>query len=283
MLRTAFIGNENYYDRKICEWLSEHTDLSLIIWTNKLAWSTHIMGDRKKRVVQRFIKRSNRYGTLQTINEFIYYALYRTFLAKSENKKIKSLVKTVKVKPRKPLTEIKQLKPDSIKSKEVLEAVKEANLDAMFAMCIDVYLPKNLIEIPKHGTFLWHEGITPNYRGVYSPFWALVNDDYENLGYTLLKMNSKLDAGEVYVQGKAENIHLTKDWHSYIGHKALIDSLPKVEEFLAELENERHTVIDRSNAEDGYYSYPTASAFLKLALKRKFSNRNDGEQQIQKN
>lgn len=271
VLKTAFIGNENFYDRKICEWLSQHTDLSLIVWTNKLAWSNSVTKNRRKRVIKRFITRSSRYGKFHTFNEFVYYILYRSFLAKEESAKIKNLVESYKLHPRKPLSEIKQVRPDNIKSQELQNTVKSLNLDTMFAMCIDVYLPKQLIDTPKYGTFLWHEGITPNYRGVYSPFWALVNKDYDNLGYTLLKMNSKLDAGEVYVQGKAENIDIMRDWHSYIGHKAVLDSLPQVEEFLKQLEANEHQPIDRSSIEDGYYSYPTASALLKLALRRKFT------------
>lgn len=271
MLKTAFIGNDNFYDRKICEWLSQHTDLSLIIWTNKLAWANKSTGNRKKRILQRFINRANRYGKLRTANEFVYYILYQIFLAKKERAKIENLIEFVEVHPRKPLSEIQQLRPDSIKSKELQVTVESLNLDAMFAMCIDVFLPDKLINTPKNGTFLWHEGITPNYRGVYSPFWALVNEDYDNLGYTLLKMNSKLDAGEIYVQGNVENIHLTQDWHSYIGHKAVLDSLPQVKKFLVQLEANQHCSIERLDAEDGYYSYPTASALIKLALKRKLT------------
>lgn len=270
MLKTAFIGNENIYDYKICEWLSEHTDLSLIIWTDKMGWS-YPDENRRKRVLQRFVKRSKRYGKTQAIDEFVYYLLYRKFIGKKDQGKVNELLNTFNFRPKTPVAEIKQIRPDNIKSDEVLQAVESANLDAMFAMCIDVYLPKKLIDTPRYGTFLWHEGITPNYRGVYSPFWALVNDDYENIGYTLLRMNSKLDAGEVYLQGKAENIDVKNDWHSYIGHKAVLDSLPKAADFLKELEANQHSPIDRSDAVDGYYSYPTASALLKLALKRYLS------------
>lgn len=273
MLRTAFIGNENFYDYKICEWLSEHTDLSLIIWTDKMGWSYPDDGDRRKRVVQRFVKRSNRYGKVQAIDELLYYVLYRTFIAKKELTKVKDLVDTINFRPKTPLSEIKQIRPEKITSEELQQTVESSDLDAMFAMCIDVYLPQKLINTPRYGTFLWHEGITPNYRGVYSPFWALVNDDYENLGYTLLKMNSKLDAGEIYLQGKVENIDVMKDWHSYIGHKAVLDSLPETVDFLKQLESNQHTPIDRNGAEDGYYSYPTASALIKLALKRYLPNR----------
>ena len=276
MLKTAFIGNKNHYDEKICEWLSQHTDLSLIIWTDKLAWASNLPG-AKKRIINRFVTRSRRHGKFRVIDEFAYYFLYRTFLAKAESAKIKKLLETTDMHPQKPLSEIRQVMPDDIKSEELQKIVESSNLDALFAMCIDVYLPQKLIEAPRSGTFLWHEGITPNYRGVYSPFWALVNKDYDNLGYTLLQMNSKLDAGEVYLQGKAEDIDVTRDWHSYIGHKAVLDSLFQAERFLKELEANEHRPIDRTHEEDGYYSYPTASALLKLALRRRFTARKNGD------
>ena len=273
MLKTAFIGNENFYDEKICEWLSQHTDLSLIIWTDKMHWSFNGDGGRRQRVARRFAERSKRYGTIRTANEFLYYLLYRAFVAQKDIPKVKQVVDSLKFYPKKDLSQIEQIRPDNIKSKELLTAIEAHELDAMFAMCVDVYMPTALINAPKYGTFLWHEGITPNYRGVYSPFWALVNKDYDNLGYTLLRMNSKLDAGEIYVQGRAEDIDLVNDWHSYIGHKAVLDSLPHVESFLGDLEANTHRPIDRSEEKDGYYSYPTATAFLKLVLTRKFFQR----------
>lgn len=270
MLKTAFIGNENHFDRKICEWLSQHTDLSLIIWSDKLTWSYNGDSGRRRRVVQRFKKRAKRYGLIRAANEFLYYLLYRSFIGREEVAKVKDAVNSLTFHPKKALSEIRQIRPDEIRSEQLQRVVEESGLDAMFAMCIDAYLPEKLINTPRLGTFLWHEGITPNYRGVYSPFWTLVNEDYDNLGYTLLRMNSKLDAGEIYVQGKAENIDLISDWHGFIGHRAVLDSLPSVERFLKYLEANQHIPIDRSNAEDGFYSYPTASAFVKLALKRKF-------------
>lgn len=267
MLKTAFIGNENDFDLKVCEFLSEHTDLSLIIWTDKLTWANDGPG-RKQRVMRRFLKRSRKHGRIQALNEIAYYALYRQFLSHSESRKIREALRSVVTRPQKPISAIPQLRPDSIDSEDLLREVAGMGLDALFAMCIDVYLPKSIYEAPRLGTFLWHEGITPNYRGVYSPFWALLNEDYENLGYTLLRMNSKLDAGEVFVQGNAAGIDTLRDWHSYIGHKAVLDSFPAVAEFLQELGTERYSPIDRSDQPDGYYSYPTATALMRIACRR---------------
>lgn len=267
MLKTAFIGNKNLFDQMICEWLCEHTDLSLIIWTNNFAWS-RAGSDKKKRSLNRFIDRAKRKGSFRAIDEALYYMVYRRFLARADTLKTKQAVEACQTRPRKQLSDIKQIFPTDINSSDLQQLVESLELDAIFAMCIDVYLPGKLINAPKYGSFLWHEGITPEYRGVYSPFWALLNKDYENLGYTLLKMNAKLDAGDVFVQGRVEGINPKKDWHSYIGHKAIIDSLPQVKEFLVELEANRHKPVSRVGAVDGYYSYPTASALIKIALHR---------------
>lgn len=271
MLRTAFIGNENFYDRKICDWLSEHTDLSLIIWSDRMTWSHNFDGRRRERTVQRFRKRAARYGVTRAADEILYYLLYRTFLLRGEVSKIKSLVGSVDFAPKKELTEIEQIRPNDVKSEALFKTIESHKLDAMFAMCIDVYLPGRMIDLPRLGTFLWHEGVTPEYRGVYSPFWALSNADYDNLGYTLLRMNHKLDAGDIYLQGKAENIDAFEDWHSYIGHKAVLDSLPKAQILLEQMASDLHKPLTRPNAKDGYYSYPTATKLVKLAMKRGYA------------
>jgi hypothetical protein len=273
MLRTAFIGNENFFDHMICEWLSEHTDLSLIVWTNDLSWAGGTGVERKKKVLRRFMTRARRRGSLRTLNELLYYVAYRRFLQRGEVAQVLHAVESTERRPQKPLSEIKQVRPKDIKSSELQHLIESSELDAIFSVCIDVYLPEKMINAPKHGSFLWHEGITPEYRGVYSPFWALLKKDYDNLGYTLLRMNAKLDAGEVFVQGKVENVDLKNDWHSYIGHKAIIDSLPKVKQFLLQLERNQHQPINREHAVDGYYSYPTASALLKIVLDRWLGNR----------
>ncbi len=268
MLRTAFIGNENAFNHKMCEWLSLHTDLSLIIWTNVLTWSSGKGSERRKKVIQRFVHRAKRYGRLRAANELLYFAVYRVFLANDEQSRLRNLVNSFNFDPKTPISEIEQIRPDNIKSEELLRVVREQHLDAMFAMCIDVYLPKELIHAPRFGTFLWHEGITPDYRGMHSPFWTLANKDYDNLGYTLLKMNAKWDAGEIYVQGKAQDIDFMRDWHCYIGHKSIFDSLPQVEKFLTALEGNKPCPIERPNAADVYYSYPTGSELLKILFRR---------------
>jgi hypothetical protein len=268
MLKTGFIGRDNEFNRLICCWLSQHTDLGVIVWTNAMAWSKGTAMQRVRKTVGRFFHRAQKMGLPRTINEFGFYALYGVFLWRPEQKRLHEAVEECDVHPKKPLASIRQLRPDSMKSPDLAAALKSARLDATFSMCIDVYLPQAVRDASRHGIFLWHEGITPEYRGVYSPFWALLNEDYRNIGYTLLKVNNKLDAGDVYLQARMLALDPTRDWHTYIGHKAILESLPQVERFLEQLENGRARPITRPNAVDRFYSYPTATALLRLALRR---------------
>jgi methionyl-tRNA formyltransferase len=140
-------------------------------------------------------------------------------------------------------------------------------------MCIDVLLPGSLISTPRLGSYLWHKGITPEYRGVHSPFWALVNRDYGKLGYTLLRMNMKFDAGDAFVQGTVSEVDPLVHSPSYIGHKAVLDSLHEAERFLKALERGEHVPLERVASEDRLYSYPTASALAKIIWQRRGGKR----------
>lgn len=267
-LRTAFIGNDNVFTRCLCEWLSEHTDLSIILFSNKLSWRTK---HKYLRSVNHVYHRRKRWGTIRALEEIAYYGVYRAFLIRSEEKLIKTALDTVPRRPRKPLTAIPQvmLQPGTLNSPELLRRLEALNLDAAFSMCIDAYLPEELTELPRHGTFLWHEGYTPEYRGKYAAFWALVNEDYGRLGYTLLRVNNRLDSGEIYVQGPVRDIDVRREWHAgYIGHKAVLDSLPEVKTFLSNLARGTHRPISRPGAEDRIYSYPTVTALAKIVFHR---------------
>jgi methionyl-tRNA formyltransferase len=43
-------------------------------------------------------------------------------------------------------------------------------------------------------------GITPEYRGVYGAYWALLNNDVENCGVTIHKVDKGIDTGALIKQ-----------------------------------------------------------------------------------
>ena len=151
----------------------------------------------------------------------------------------------------------------NLNAPEVLSFLESRQPDLGFAMCVSDYFGKKLRAIPKQGMFLWHEGITPEYRGLYSPFWAVHNLDFAALGYTLLRMDDSLDAGAVYVQGQARDVDPSRHGHLYLGHKAIMDSLPAVERLLRDLETGVARPVERTGAIASTYTYPGLSDLLR--------------------
>lgn len=273
-LRTGFIGSDNLFDKYICKWLATHSDLRLIIWTDQLRWAEG--PGRWRKIVARYRGRAKRYGWARAVDEVLYYALYTTVWRRHDARELRSLIEATAADAGWRMEEVEEIPPDihqilpsDLKDPAVHEAMRTERLDALFSVCIDVLLPERLISMPRLGTYLWHEGITPEYRGVHSPFWTLLNSDYEKLGCTLLKMNMKLDAGEVFVQGPVTNVDPLVHSPSYIGHKAILDSLPESQRFLRELERGEHVPVERVASQDGFYSYPTASALARLIWQRR--------------
>lgn len=54
-----------------------------------------------------------------------------------------------------------------------------------------------------------HAGITPRYRGIHGLYWALYNDDAENAGVTVHRVDSGIDTGMIVAQ--AQVAHTDQD------------------------------------------------------------------------
>lgn len=49
-----------------------------------------------------------------------------------------------------------------------------------------------------------HWGLSPYYRGTHCTDWAILNDDYFNIGYTIHKLSNITDGGDIVDQGRPE-------------------------------------------------------------------------------
>lgn len=263
MLKTIFVGSKNDFDEALVHWLGQQTDLQGVVWTRSTEWQRS-WGGR----LQFARRRWKRYGFLKTIDETLFFLYYHGFLGASDRDELRSKV----ILPYHALHGNPRWGGDSIFTADVnepavLDFVRERSPDAVFAMCINHYFGKALRQIPRLGVFLWHEGITPEYRGLYSPFWAVHNLDFENLGYTLLRMDDSYDRGAVYVQGRATEVDPFRHHHGYAGHKAIADSLPEVARFLEDLERGTAQPIARESARSALYTYPGLTDFIRQRLR----------------
>lgn len=56
---------------------------------------------------------------------------------------------------------------------------------------------KEMLKLPKIGILNSHMGILPKYRGMHVAEWAILNDDYDNIGCSSHLMELKVDIGRV--------------------------------------------------------------------------------------
>ncbi len=259
MLRAVFIGSDNWFNRLLVNWLAARVELAGVVWVQATAWQ-ETWGGR-----WRFAReRVRRYGIVKVCDEALFFLYYHAFLEQRDSAELRAWVhqpgrRDLVLDP----WQGEALSAEDVNSREVRDFLRRCRPDVTFAMYINNYFKKAARTAARHGTFLWHEGITPEYKGLYSPFWAIHNLDFDNVGYTLLRMSAKLDAGEIFVQGPARDIDPFRHLHLYVGHKAIWDSLPAVGRFLEELEAGTARPIERQGAKSGYYTYPGFSDWLR--------------------
>lgn len=266
MLRCIFVGSPNRFTMLLVHWLSLHTDLRGVVKNSSAYWSWSLKGR-----VQFAKKRLKRVGLLKTCDESLYYLLIqRKFLGSAANAEGQAkLIDFYTSQYGSPHWQGDSLQTDSVNAPAAVEFVRQRQPDLILSMCVNDFFGRTLREIPRLGCFLWHEGITPEYKGLYSPFWAIHNLEPSMLGYTVLRMNHRYDDGEVFAQGPARDVDPRSDSPAYIGHKAVLDSLPAVKELLRKLENGTAAPISTVHRKSASYTYPGFSDGLRLAVRRK--------------
>jgi hypothetical protein len=262
MLRTVFIGSPNRFTQLLVHWLSKRTDLAGVVWTTSAHWALSPAGR-----VQFLTRRLKRVGFAGALNEALCYLVSRRLLVSGEDVFQRRLVDSYSSEYGPPEWNGDSITTDNINSRESLGFLRQRCPEIALAMCINEYFGRKLREIPRKGIFLWHEGIIPEYRGLYSPFWALHNGEPEMLGYSLIHINDRYDEGDLYLQGTVKNVDPMNDSLLYIGHKAILDSLPGVELLLRALEEGNAQPISTEGRKARSYTYPGITHWIELRLR----------------
>lgn len=257
MLRALFIGNYSSFDELLVHWLSQHTQLTGVVWTDVTRWQRSWTGR-----VQYFKRRARLKGLPRAIDETLFFLTHHQFMIQKEHRKLDALEAQYWAQQTTPRFAGPQHHTLKLHQPEVYAFIRACAPDLIIATCVTEKFKPELRALAPLGTFLWHEGITPGYRGLYGPFWALKNLDFASVGYTFLRMSDGYDDGEIYAQGPVEEVDLFTDINYYPGHKAIADSLPAVAQFLTALELGEARPLPPRDMPPGYYSFPGLSDLL---------------------
>ncbi len=259
-LRTAFIGIGDDFNQILVHWLSQRSEVTRVVWTDSMGWQRSMRGRYEFAA-----RRRKRYGLRKVVDESLMYLWRHYVLLPKEAAAIRrNILEPYYAVHGRVHWDGPQMFTKDPNAPDVLEFLGSGNLDAAFASCIHDFFTRELRDTASKGLFLWHEGITPEYKGLYSPFWAIHNLELDKIGYTMLRTGDKLDAGEIFVQGTVPEVDLRLPHVGYIGYQAVVASLPEVQQFLVDLEQGRARPIPREGAESNFYTYPGLSDYLRF-------------------
>ncbi len=123
--------------------------------------------------------------------------------------------------------------PNSLKTGEAYDIIKELNPDLIVVVAYGKILPKDILDYAKYGCINVHASLLPKYRGAAPIQWAVLNGDKET-GVTVMQMDIGLDTGDMlYVEKTNIDINETSeelfDRLSSIGANALIKTIDMIE------------------------------------------------------
>ncbi len=135
--------------------------------------------------------------------------------------------------------------PNTLKSEETQNLIKELNPDLIVVVAYGKILPKEIIEMPKYGVINVHSSLLPKYRGAAPINAALIHGEEES-GVSIMYIAEELDAGDVILTVKTkitdEDTFLTlHDRLKELGAEGLIEAVRLIEKGEAPRISQNHS------------------------------------------
>ena len=161
---------------------------------------------------------------------------------------------------------IEIFQPQNLRDSGLNEEIKNIKPDLFIVAAYGKILPKVMLEIPKYGAINIHASLLPKYRGASPVQCAILSADMET-GITLMKMNEKMDEGDILAQekikiGENETADILLDKLSQLGAKMIVDFVPKLIQGKIKPVTQKHgeaTYCKPINREDGKIEWNSAA------------------------
>jgi len=96
--------------------------------------------------------------------------------------------------------DIAVFQPESLKDKNQLAPLTETDWDVFIVVAYNHILPEWLIELPTHKTLNVHPSLLPKLRGPSPIRTAILNDERDAIGVSVMLMDSEMDHGPILAQ-----------------------------------------------------------------------------------
>ncbi len=93
--------------------------------------------------------------------------------------------------------------PETLRDGEAYNILKEINPEIIVVVAYGKLLPKEILELPKHGCINAHASLLPKYRGSSPIQWSIVCGE-KKTGITVMQMDEGMDTGDIISKAEIE-------------------------------------------------------------------------------
>lgn len=260
-LRTVLICHaESRLNREsVARWLASFTELVGLVIIEETGVQTRAR-------IRREVRRS---GWLRFLDVLAFRLYYGLFLQSADARWLDARLDEVarRFGPLPPST--RELRTPDPNTPEVAAFLRELQPDFAVARCKRL-LKESIFAAPTLGTFVLHPGICPEYRNAHGAFWALAQNDLENVGLTLLRIDRGVDTGPVYGYFRCALDELQES-HIVLMTRLVLDNFDAIRDRLLDVASGTARPIDTTGRPSGVWGQPWLSKYLawKRAARRR--------------
>ena len=93
--------------------------------------------------------------------------------------------------------------PRRVREPECIDELRQYQAEIIVVVAFGQILPKEILEMPKHGCVNVHASLLPKYRGAAPIQWAVINGERVT-GVTTMRMDQGLDTGDMILKEEVE-------------------------------------------------------------------------------
>lgn len=202
--------------------------------------------------------RVKKLGLLKVINQILFQTGIIFLLKLISNSRIIEIKKEFSLENIE-IPSNKLISVNSVNCDYCLNVLKQIKPDLIIVNGTRI-ISKNIINNVQALIINTHVGITPEYRGVHGAYWALVNNDAQNCGVTIHKVDKGIDTGDII---KQSTIRITnKDNFVTYPYIQIGVGILLIEDIINRILNNNLNFYKKANSINNLYTHPTFTEYL---------------------
>ena len=164
--------------------------------------------------------------------------------------------------------------PDSLKTEDFMELLREINPELIAVVAYGKILPKSVLDFPKHGCVNVHVSLLPKYRGA-APMQRAIIEGEKETGVTIMYMAEGVDTGDIITAesfpiGPEDDFEAIHDRSAEVGGKLLVKTVADIENGTATRtpqDHSRATHAAKIEKEDCKIDFTKSASVLDCAIR----------------